>query len=355
MNATSVPNVIIDGHLTRANPEFIIVCLYILRWKDELPHEKYNAEKIAEVLNLNVKTVTDALIYWASAGFTLINGDNGVYQNKIKNNVTNENIRIVTVPKMENRPSYAVAEIEKYANSTDDVRFMFQMAERIYGKALTYNDMNLLLAFYDWLALPVSVIEVLLDYCVTNGKRSSRYMEKVALNWADNGITTVDEAEAYIKLFNVDYREIMKELGLAKNDPAPKEIEFMRKWLKELKMPMELVIEACGRAVIQTTRNRFVYTDGIIESWYAKNILTMEQVKQNDNEYDEKQQEMQNMADSGKGMKKKRGQAQGQSQGIRQKSRFANYKGREWNFEEMDRLISEEFKKYDNEIAAEDE
>ena len=39
----------------------------------------------------------------------------------------------------------------------------------------------------------------------------------------------------------------------------------------------------------------------------------------------------------------------------RQKSRFADYKGREWDFEVMERLISEEFKKYDDEIAAEDE
>jgi DnaD/phage-associated family protein len=204
---------------------------------------------------------------------------------------------------------------------------MFNMAERMYGKALTYNDMNLLIGFYDWLALPVPVIEVLLDYCVSNNKKNSRYLEKVALNWADSGITTVDEAEAYIKTFNGDYREILKALGHSRRDPNPKEIAFMRKWLREYSMPLELILEACGKTVIQTGGTSFTYVDKIISSWHEKDIRTLEKAQADEKEY--------------RVSRKPAPVVHSVKPAVRQKSRFANYKGRDWDYAELERLAAE--------------
>jgi DnaD/phage-associated family protein len=311
MNTTLIPDIIIDEHLTRANPDFIAVFLYVSRWRKDNTTIGSVSKKAADALGLSKKNVTDALLYWAEAGFDLADR----HSDKEKA----ETIRIET------RPSYNAGDIEKAAAKTDDVRYMFKMAERIFGKALTYNDMNLLMGFYDWLALPVPVIEVLLDYCVSNNKRNSRYLEKVAINWADSGITTVDEAEAYIKTFNGDYREILKALGHTKRDPTTKEIAYMRKWLRDLGFSLELVVEACGRTVLQTGGTSFTYVDRILKNWHEKYITTIEQANADEQEFRQNRE-------SQKPVPKTRPT-------TLKKSRFADYKGRDCDFEEMNRLI----------------
>ena len=43
------------------------------------------------------------------------------------------------------------------------------------------------------------VIEYVIEYCVQNRHNSIRYMEKVALNWHEKGIDTVDKAKMCIR------------------------------------------------------------------------------------------------------------------------------------------------------------
>jgi DnaD/phage-associated family protein len=311
MNTTPIPDVIIDNHLTTAKPEYIAVCLYIFRWRKDNKSGDPTVERIKEALGCSGETVAEALAYWAGAGFDFAGKPQGKGD----------------VPRVESRPSYPVADIEKASADTDDVRYMFKMAERIFGKALSYNDMNLLMSFYDWLALPVPVIEVLLDYCVSNNKKNSRYLESVALDWADNGITSVDEAEAYIKTFNTDYREIMKAMGHTRRDPSPKEIAFIRKWLRDYGMPVALVVEACGRTVIQTGGTSIKYTDSILTNWHNKGISTLEEADAEEQEF--------------KDTKKRTAKDSKKSNKTNQKSKYANYKGRDWNFAELKRLSDE--------------
>jgi DnaD/phage-associated family protein len=185
--------------------------------------------------------------------------------------------------------------------------------------------MNLLMGFYDWLALPVNVIEVLLDYCVSNNKKNSRYLEKVAVDWADNGITDVEQAEAYIKTFNVDYRAVMKALGHSRRDPNPKEIAYIKKWLKEYGMPLDLIVEACGKTVIQTGGTSFAYVDKILKIWHDKGFTSLEQVEADEQEFE---------ADKKTKTARPRGTP-------KQKSRYADYGGRDVDYTELQRIASE--------------
>ena len=43
---------------------------------------------------------------------------------------------------------------------------------------LSQQDMSLLFSFYDWLGLPMEVIELLLSYCTASGHTGMRYIEK---------------------------------------------------------------------------------------------------------------------------------------------------------------------------------
>jgi putative DNA replication protein dnaD len=47
------------------------------------------------------------------------------------------------------------------------------------------------------------LIEFLLDYCASIQKTSPRYIERVALDWSEQGITTVKQAQELIKDFEL--------------------------------------------------------------------------------------------------------------------------------------------------------
>ena len=329
MNHTSVPNIIIDEHLTQAAPEFLSVCLLYLRHAE---NGGMTADRAAKVLSVGVDAVSAALEYWSTVGINLTKDNPVLGASKIKP---------VSMPVHSNKmPDYSTDDIESMAQNAEDVRYLFQMAEQLLGKALKYHEMSLLLGFYDYLALTVPVIEVLLDYCVSNGKTNMRYIEAVALDWADNDITTVEDAESYIKTFNVDYREILKALGLGKRDPSPVESAYMRRWLREWHLPLDLVILACEKTIMQTGGTRFTYIESILDNWHKKNITTTDQAEEDEKEYRASQIEK----------TEKRYTANTKKRTPRQKSRFANYKGHDYDFTELERLALE----YTDRAAAEE-
>ena len=50
---------------------------------------------------------------------------------------------------------------------------------------LSSTDMNAVFFWYDGLKFSRELIEYLVEYCITTGHSSLRYMDKVALGWAD--------------------------------------------------------------------------------------------------------------------------------------------------------------------------
>ncbi|MDR1705126.1 MAG: DnaD domain protein [Clostridiales bacterium] len=330
MEVTCIPAEFIDIHLAQAKPEHIAVYLYGARHSPSVP----SLRKTAEELRLRELDVVSAWTHWESAGLIKITDGSmdsftceyiGLEAAKASNKAPGAEVKTDTKKetKVVTRPNYIVTEMESFKQENEDVQYLFKMAERIFAEPLKYTMLNLLLGFYDWLLLPVPVIEVLLDYCVSNNHRNGRYLEKVALDWADNGISTVEEAEEYIKTFNTDYRAIMKSFGIRRRDPSPVEIEFMKRWLKEYNLTVDMITDACGQTVLNTGGISFPYAESILYKWSMAGYKTLEEALEHDVEYRKSRKEE----------KAKRPAAK--------KSRFADYQGRDWDFDKLEKMAAE--------------
>lgn len=179
----------------------------------------------------------------------------------------------------EMRPNYSVKEIDFYLDNNEEVKNLFKLCQQQMGKLLTHNDMSSIFSLHDWLRLPIPVIELLVEYCCANGHRSMRYIEKVAVTWADAQIDTIDKAKQRIKLYNKDFRAIMSALGKTGREPTKAEEVFMIRWLKTYRLPMEIVLAACERTVLQASRPTFQYCDGILERWHTMGVQTLAEVE----------------------------------------------------------------------------
>ncbi|MCL2840947.1 MAG: DnaD domain protein [Defluviitaleaceae bacterium] len=179
------------------------------------------------------------------------------------------------------KPQYTAQELAIYRTESRDVERLFARAEKTLGKLLSYNDMNIIFGFHDWLRLPTDVIEYLLTYCADNDHRNLRYIEKCALDWADNHINDLEKALTYVQNFDRGYRTILQYMGIC-GYPTPSQKKFMDRWVNEWQMSIEMIQEACDRSTAQANKPKFAYVDKVLAAWHEKGITSLDAAQKED-------------------------------------------------------------------------
>ena len=177
-------------------------------------------------------------------------------------------------PKMQEpafaRPSYTPDQLREFKEREETAQLLF-IAESYIGRPLTPAEMKSILFFTDGLSFSFDLVDYLLQYCVDRGKKDFKYIEKVAVSWAEQGITTPKQAQKNIGKYDKNVYAIMNQLGKS-GSPTSKEMEFINRWTKEYGFSTDIIFEACERTVLATDKHRFEYAEGILSSWKRDNV-----------------------------------------------------------------------------------
>lgn len=296
---TPISNIFIDEYIKGVNPSFVIVYLISLRYFYSL--EDINTKMIAEIAGLLESDVIKAYEYWSEKnviGFEKSEDDfitiefYDLKEQLIKKEaekqaalaLENEMQAQKVKKNYEDRASYSNDEIKVILEKNPEINFIVSLAEKSFGKLLTANERNILVSLYDWLQLPTEVIATLITYCSENNK-NIRYLEKVAIDWAEKGIDTEEKAAECLSMYSNEYKDIMLAFGIRNREPIEEEQNLMKKWLKVFKMPIEVIREACARTITATGKPQFNYADKILKNWFEKNVQTLEDIKRVDEEF----------------------------------------------------------------------
>lgn len=334
-NTTQISNVFIDEYMSMAFAPFVLAYLFAFRHCSG-GNTGLSDKEVAQALDLLESDVVKAWKYWQEQGILKLNEDGSVeflpVQSKKERKAVEKSV-ILSRP-----PSYSPEELSVYLEKSKVVKGLFISAQTHLGKLLSQNDMSMIFSFYDWLRLTPEVIEILLAYCVEGGHRNMNYIEKVAISWAEEGIDSPKKALDYMKLRRNGYREIMAAFGQRGRTPSPAEEGFMKRWLKEYEMPLDVVKMACERTILQTGNISYPYADRILVAWQKEKVKSCEDVERVD-------------ATFNAAKKAKKAQKEGSVQRATQapkavkQNRFVNYEQRSWDFEELERLEREKRKK----------
>ena len=289
---TPVSNIFIEEYMTMPNyPVYSLVYIYAL--KKAIFGDSITNESVAEHFSIMESEVLKIWNYWENAGLLKqeSSGDSLVLEFLTPNSklIKPDLQKIVERPKLkrENKPVYAPAEIERIREKDEQISELLKTAEVLLNKPLNANDISTIVSFYDWLGLPIDVIYVLLSYCGRQGK-GTRYMEKVAIDWSDKGISDQDAAEDYLNLFLNQYKKIMRYFGINDRSPSEEEQNFMSSWIKKLNMPLDIIKEACNRTIAQTGKASFSYANTVLNNWYNAGVQSLGQIKALDEEHEKK-------------------------------------------------------------------
>lgn len=304
---TLLPNAFVDNYMVRANGEYVKVYIYLLRMASD--GTNFSIPCLADVLELTERDVTRALKYWEKESLLhlqLKDGEicsiellpvNGIQKSPIQTSDTsNQETQISPQPSTTEQTMVSVNEQEaagkaaipamktlspaELQHKSEDERFSYLLyvCEMFLGKPLTCTDVNTLLYMYEDLRMSCELIEYLVEHCISNGKKSFRYMQSVAINWYEAKIKTPEEAKSYNKNFRKEYYSIMRAFGLNQN-PAPVQEEYMKRWLETDGFDLPIIIEACNRTINAINKPSFPYADTILKHWKDNRITTLEEAK----------------------------------------------------------------------------
>lgn len=286
---TLVENDFLDRFLPKANGEFVKIYLYLLRSAES--SRALSISSIADKMNCTEKDVSRALKYWEKEGavFLSFDDDGDISELVFNSSPMGKTTRVSAFdnePKVL-RSSDITSERMTELGKREDIRELFFISQQYLGRPLSRPEMQKICFFYDGLDMAPDLIDFLIEYCVSRGHTSFHYIEKVAVNWCDQDITTVREARKSVGSYHKEYYDILKALGINNHHPIEAETKLMKKWIEKYAFPMDIITEACTRTVINAAKPTLNYTDGILSKWYSKGVKTLEDVARLDAEHEE--------------------------------------------------------------------
>ena len=319
-DSTVVSNLFIDEYMKDANDAQLKVYFYLLRMLNA--DQAISVSGIADKFNHTEKDVIRALKYWekqqildldfdenkalvgihlrdlsaqatpASQHNVLLTSGPVQAQNTAGNSIISAAVaqHVQTAPQettpVYTKPAYSLDQLREFKEREETSQLLF-IAEAYIGKPLTPSEIKTILFFTDVLHFSDDLIDYLLQYCVERGKKDFKYIEKVAVNWAEEGITTPKQAQKFSTRYDKSVYSIMNSLGRS-TAPTAKELEFINRWTREYGFSTDIILEACERSSLATDRHRFEYAEGILSSWKDAGIHHKADIQQADATYQKK-------------------------------------------------------------------
>lgn len=332
--STNISNIFIDKYMPLANGEFVKVYIYLLKCVTNNQSD-ISVSSLADTFNQTEADILRALRYWNKVGAIILNTstnntidgitfcdlkkeatcdtDKQLHTESYKNIDDKANAKKETVSStshnccdnmvdfasaagnkiahlnIETRTAYTPQQLKKFY-AQDEFSMLLYAVGTYMGDSLNVSDASTIAYFYDTLHFPSDLIEYLIEYCVTNGHKSMRYIEKVALAWAENGISSVKQAKTCIDNHNETTYAVLNAFGIKNRTAGKYEQDFIKKWTDIYCFSSDLIIEACNRTLRTTHEPSFPYADSILTKWHNANIKTQDDIKLDDQKFEQTQE-----------------------------------------------------------------
>ena len=271
---------------------------------------------------------------------------NGVVNNAAQN-ISTANIRMQdsVVEKLKSQTTdkpassqkeYTLDEIKEFRKNSD-ISELFFIIETYLKHTLSSTDTNMVLYWLDELHFSTDLVEYLVEYCITKGHSSLRYMNKVALGWADAGIKTVDQAKDDAAAHSQIYYSVMKALGITGRNLVDSEVSLINKWVGEYGFDIELVKAACSKTISAIQKPSFEYTDSILANWRKKNVHTLKDVEVLDANFAKANKV--SATGSSQGTNAANGSSKPKSNNSSSKNKFNNFNQRNNDYDKLEKLF----------------
>lgn len=319
----AVPSKVVDEGLKFSDGVKLKVLLFVLRNAGS----SFDESEISKATGVNVTDIPEALDYWVSMGvfnrientFTPAKNNEEFVpapQTSAQTEQTPQPVQTVLQPQQtvpqpvqavqepvkqetEQSPKENAEEPQKHFTATrpqkpdfvftaqrlavdEELKMLVDETQTTLGKVLSNSDIATLLMLKDTCGLPLDVIFMLIHYCVSIDKGNIRTIENIGIQWANDGVYSLEAADNKIKQIQkttANFSIVSKAFGLKNvGSPTKKQLEYGDKWISEWKFSPEMLREAYERCVDTKGTMNLRYIDGILKRWHAGNVHTIDEL-----------------------------------------------------------------------------
>lgn len=297
----AVPSVVVDRYIKLAGANSLKLLLYLLRHGGE----KFSENKLkADLGFVESGELEDAALFWIQRGIiSYSNEENGELAAKAENKTpsaaavyevssstlpspTEPAVYVqqtftedIPAPKPPERTSPANVdsrEIASRINTDPEIQMLFSEAEKIYARPLRPRDNQTIISLVDHYGLPSGVALMLLSYCFKVQKTSPNYIQTAAAGWAEEGIDSIEKADAKIRFLERqnDFEQRLRSALDMTSGFTPQQKKYLGVWTDEWKFSEEMILLACTKTIDQLGKWKASYTNKILENWKRDGIST---------------------------------------------------------------------------------
>jgi DnaD/phage-associated family protein len=265
-------------------------------------------EKIAREIGCDVDTVTDALGFWRGTG--ILSADLTTEKKKTvapeepkqeaqeqptpaaeppvnaPPKVVDSAAPVTPAPATQ-LPRYNTEQLVALLEERRELATLIDECSRILGKVLNTHETGLLLGIVDYLNVDGEYLLLLLAYCAKVGKKSVRYIEKMAVGLYDDGVTSLPALQECLKhkeqMDEVEGK-IRKLFGMSSRALTTKERRHIDAWLFTYHYGMDVITRAYEMTVDAIGKSSIPYTNSILERWNAAGLRTLDEIQKAEQE-----------------------------------------------------------------------
>lgn len=274
-----LPKEIADRHLRLCS----FIQLKVLLWVSR-NSGVFDVEACAKAIGESVPDCQDALQYWVAVKVLHPGEESAAVSEPKASPVKTE---VAEPPKKPEVPKRLKVEkpqmIQVIRRQKSDEEFgglLTEVGARI-GRPLSNGDAETLLYLYETVGLPAAVILMVVGYAAQVEHLTMRYIEKVALDWSERGIMTMEAAEehlCYLERCEQAVLRVQAVCRLPKPLTGATAMRAAEKWICQWQITDEVLAQAFAVCVEKIGKFEVRYIDRVLENWRNQGADTEEKV-----------------------------------------------------------------------------
>ncbi|MBR6549072.1 MAG: DnaD domain protein [Clostridia bacterium] len=262
-----LPKELVEKHLKLSGALQLKVLLWVFYHQGVLE----DLNQIADDLGASPSDVQDALQYWIVNEII-----KEVGQTTATNQTTVDTSVAVSVPKdtslklKPQKPKHF--EVARRMKESPEIAFLMVESQSKFGRNLTEHERSTLTFLVDAYGLSPAVLLMIIEYAVTIDRCNIKYIEKTAIDWSNNDIHTVEQAEEFLTKMEqsrIEWDTVCRTFGLDKRKPSKQEEIYVTRWFNDWRFGHDMLKEAYDQCVNNTGKVSFPYINKVLDQWHS--------------------------------------------------------------------------------------
>lgn len=284
----SLPCSAVDNYIKLADAEFYKALLCVFCADSDV----FSAAEIASRCGISEKKAEEAVIFWSGEGVFELSPLGESEQTKPKA------VEAAKKESTEEKPAepkktkavvkYSPHELVQRGKDESDIGMLYEEIQKIFGRTINPHEIAAIINIYDYYGFSAPSIIIMAQHCMDMGKNKVSYLEKIAKDWFEKGITEYPQVEAEIIRRTEQYdfecqaaRVLNLRDGLVESQRA-----YLSKW-REWGFSLDMFSLAADISKEMINKIDLKYIDGIIKNWKKEEIFTPAEARERDKKYEE--------------------------------------------------------------------